>query len=364
METESLQALFQTAPLTTVVLDTGKHDESGARELELRWRALSEQLGEQGAPQAAIEAIGAEVEELLEGRTPAGLLLVADGERLRLRHELPEPPAQDVTTHARLPHLAEMARQSSRSVSHLLITVDRLGGVIRRYGPWQEELATIGESGEDWPIKKTGIGGWSEARYQRSVENQWEANLKALADDVNRIVQASRPEVVLVAGDIRAKSLLHEHLSAEAAELTRDIEHPGDIEPTPETVREQVLQVAAEKVTDVLDQVRRGLGQGSDAAGGLDAVCQALQRGQADTLVVAEGLLEAERKVWIGETLTEVAVEQSGIADGKGEQVSAIDGLMRAAAGAATAVLVAADPALPEQDCVASLRYADPSTPQ
>src|SRR5579884_988552 len=232
MDLDFLQPAYASTPVATVVIDTGKRDESGAQELQLRWRALAERLEAAGAPEPVVERCAAEVEELVDGTVLAGLLLVADADRLLLRQELVEPPAQEDATWEPLPHLAEIVRQGTRTLSHIVVTVDRMGGVVRRYGPMSDDLGDIGVTGGDWPVKKVKAGGWSELRYQNAVENTWEANVGDVAHVVNRLVQAAPPHLIVAAGDSRALSLLRDQLSEPARELVREIDHAGDIEPT------------------------------------------------------------------------------------------------------------------------------------
>lgn len=363
MDIAFLAPAFAASPVATVVVDTGKRDESGAHELELRWRALAEELAAAGAPDSAVDVCAQEIAALVEGTAPAGLLLVADADRLLLRHELIEPPTRETAAWARLPHLGEIVRQGSRTLSHIVVTVDRMGGVVRRYGPLNDDLGDIGVTGGDWPVKKVKAGGWSDLRYQNTVENTWEANVGEVAAVVNRLVQAAPPDILVVAGDPQARRLLTDQLSEAAKPLIREVEHPGDVEPTPETVWQHVLEAAAEQTSAVVEDVRRAVGQASDGASGLAEVCRALQRSQVDTLVLGESFLDrADAQVFAGTEPTDVATAADGLVAGSGEQVPAVDGLLRAAVASDAAVIVAADPALPGDGCAARLRYSDAST--
>ena len=68
---------------------------------------------------------------------------------------------------------------------------------------WRDWIA-----GRAWPVHKTSVGGWSQDRYQRSVEEAWDENAKALAAEVAAAAGQIGAEHVIVAGDIRARSLL------------------------------------------------------------------------------------------------------------------------------------------------------------
>ena len=68
-------------------------------------------------------------------------------------------------------------------------------------------------AGQQWPVHKTSLGGWSQDRYQRSVEETWAENAKALAAEVTAAAGRIGARHVIVSGDIRARSLLLEHLA-------------------------------------------------------------------------------------------------------------------------------------------------------
>jgi len=126
---------------------------------------------------------------------------------------------------------------------------------------------------------------------------------------------------------------------------------------------EQVLEVAAEQTTAVLDEVRRAIGQGSDGVGGLAPVAAALQRSQVRTLVVADTFLADDaRHLQAGDAPTDLATDAASLVSSDAREVPAARALVRAAVLTDAEIFVAADDALPEPDCAALLRYADAST--
>jgi release factor family 2 len=60
------------------------------------------------------------------------------------------------------------------------VRADRSGGevaAVRLRGGATEERA----NGPGWPVHKASLGGWSQARYQRSAEEAWAENAKQFA---------------------------------------------------------------------------------------------------------------------------------------------------------------------------------------
>lgn len=321
-----------------MVLATGKHTENAAREIALRWRALAEELTAASAPAADVAALAGEVEDLELGASPEGLLLVAAGGRTLLRHELPEPPVRVAAYHGPLPRLAELVRQASRRLPHLVVVADRMGGTVECYGPFDEELASRGLSGTDLYVHKVKVGGWTHRGYQRRTEETWENNAALLATDVTALVTALHPSLVLVAGDVRARGLLRQHLAPSARELVRVVEHPGDDVPRAEVVDEYVREAARAEVRAVREQVAQELGRGGAAAAGLPDVRFALERAQVRTLVL----------------------DMAFVAEPADE---GFDELLRAAVQTGAGLALSDEPTDYPDGVAALLRYADQVTP-
>ncbi len=57
-------------------------------------------------------------------------------------------------------------------------------------------------------MHKASVGGWSQARYQRPTEEALAENAKELAEAVTAAAAQCHAELIVVAGDVRARSLL------------------------------------------------------------------------------------------------------------------------------------------------------------
>ncbi|MBC7793893.1 MAG: hypothetical protein H7Z43_09300, partial [Clostridia bacterium] len=132
-------------------------------------------------------------------------------------------------------------------------------------------------------------GGWSQARYQRRVENLHTKHMKEVADAVDQLVREENISRILVAGDDVALPLLRDHVTPGTLELLTevggvDIKTPeADVfRVTLEAFREADEQSDQERVDAVLNAWRSG-GLGTV---GLTGVRAALERGQVDRLLV------------------------------------------------------------------------------
>jgi hypothetical protein len=358
-----LAPLYDTSgPCATVVLASGKHEESAGRELEVSWGHLREELAGGGTEPETLAALDAEVTAVIGGTAPEGLVLAAADGFLLLRHDLADPPQRNAVSPGPLPHVTELVRQAGRRRTHLVVTADRLGATVHGYGPLGEDLVSRGLSGGDLHIAKVKVGGWRHAHYQRRAENLWDSNAAQVAQDVERLAAALRPEVILLAGDVRARGLLVEHLSGPVASLVDPVEHPGGDEPTAEVVDQLVRAAAHRHAVEVLARLREELGRGGAAAAGLAATCAALRRGQVDTLILDETLLAAAPLLCVGRDLTQVAVDPADITDGESRQAAADDALIRAAAGQGAQLLAPGEPTELADGCAVLLRYLDAAT--
>jgi hypothetical protein len=100
----------------------------------------------------------------------------------------------------------------------------------------------------------------------------------------------SAVDVIVLAGDVRGRQLVLEHLPVDLIErlviTPAGSRAPGaDLEPLDAVTAEAVRTHEANRRHEVLDRYRSGGARGLAAAGHA-AVCKALDRGQVDTLLV------------------------------------------------------------------------------
>jgi hypothetical protein len=283
------------------------------------------------------------------------LLLCAAAGELLLRHELPEPPARGEVRPGPLPHVTELIRQSGRIGPYIVVTTDRLGAAIHTYGRFGSEVTSVGVTGPDGPVRKVKVGGWRHDHIQRRSEQLWERGAASVAAEVDRLAADVDPLVVLVAGDVRARSLLIEHLGAVARDRVHVLDHPGGDEPEPDLVLHVVRETARGAGAAVLDRLRAELGREQRAAAGLTAVCAALSAHQVDTLVLTGPAVSEPPRLWVGPG-AEVAVRPEDLLPG-GFTAPADDALIRAAALTDAQVLVRPELADFADGVAALLRY-------
>ena len=315
---ESSTAEFGTK-YVSVYLDVTPTTESAATEVELRWRAARERLAAAGADDATLEAVDAAATGREHGIR--GRVIFAQSGAVRLAGTLPWPPSQQIVSLAALPYVMPWLAQLPVRVPHVRVAATRVGGQVVAV-PDVDPVTGAGASdrtttveGESWPVHKARGGGWSQQRFQRSVEETWAATAK-------RIVQAAvaeagrvRAEFVIVGGDIRERSIVLDQLPPAVREMAVvvDREIPVDGVPFEEDAQAEEERLAGQRRRALLDELGARLGGSSAgerrAVTGLAGTFAALQEGLAsDVLVMGEPSWE-ERDVWIGPGLADAATD-------------------------------------------------------
>ncbi|MFL6074287.1 MAG: Vms1/Ankzf1 family peptidyl-tRNA hydrolase [Mycobacteriales bacterium] len=298
-------------PFATAYLDISRDSEDAARAIELRWRDSRRELAAGGVDEATLAAMDPVVGERGEPG-PAGQVLVGAGGRLLLDVHLPRPPAREWATVAPLPAIGPLLAETPPELPYVLVVVDRVGADITVVGPGGERDRTV--TGETWPIQKVHAGGWSERRYQASVEATWEHNAATVAAEVDRAVGEVGAALLVLAGDVRARGLVREHLSGGSQLVLAEVEEGNraagaDREPLRAAVARLVAERAARPLAEAADRYRQRAGEHRGAAGGLADVVEALSQHRVDTLLLDPDRL-AEVPLWAGPAPDQLATEE------------------------------------------------------
>jgi peptide chain release factor subunit 1 len=153
-------------------------------------------------------------------------------------------------------------------------------------------LGRIEAEGEIDNVKtsRTEVGGWSQARFQRHVDNFALQHVKEVVDNLDAITRQEGIDRVVLAGDDVVMSLVREqlpkHLEEKLAAVVRLEVTASEKEVTERTqaaMREADAREDSERVARVLDAQRAG-GLG---AAGVEEVRAALTNGQVHELLIS-----------------------------------------------------------------------------
>ena len=137
-------------------------------------------------------------------------------------------------------------------------------------------------------------GGWSQARYERSVDKDVMDHLRAVAETVNRRWRQERFDRVVVGGPqevvVRFEELLAEEVRDRLAPKKADVDLSSATEAQVQSEVEQiVLDEDRRAERETLDRFEDALGSGTRAAAGLPDTLQALNERRLQTLLLAPG---------------------------------------------------------------------------
>ncbi|MEA2450217.1 MAG: hypothetical protein QOG63_2149 [Thermoleophilaceae bacterium] len=188
------------------------------------------------------------------------------------------------------PFVEPLIESVAAGSSWVVVLVNRqIGRILRGDGEHLEELGVI----EDDVHGQHSQGGWSQARYQRSVDEEVQDHLRTVADALFTHFKRHSFEHVLLGGpgetltDFEAK--LHPYI---AEKLSGRVE--VDVENTPpdgvrEAARPKIEAIGRQSERDALDRLREGVSRGGRGAAGLEPVLEALNARRVETLLLEPG---------------------------------------------------------------------------
>jgi peptide chain release factor subunit 1 len=202
---------------------------------------------------------------------------------------LPDAVADDVKLEAEL-YLAPLARLASRSGRTLVGVVGRERGEVYRLEAGQ--LVEIADQTTDVPGRHD-QGGWSQARYERHIDEIVERHWRRVAETLDSCVRTfGSPRVVLVgAEDMRSDfdGLLSNEVKSCLIGWTAAEAH-ADAPQILGAVRPVVDRWWGGKEAELLDRWREEAGRNGRAATGWEQTLEAASDGRVELLLVQDGV--------------------------------------------------------------------------
>ena len=134
-------------------------------------------------------------------------------------------------------------------------------------------------------------GGWSQARYERSVEKDTEDHLRRVADGLNQRWRSERFDRAAVGGPVEIVPRLEAHLAAEVrahlapqrVEVDLSRAHDAEIR---RALAKLVVEDEEHLERQALDRLAAGIGTGGRAVGGPENTTAALNERRVETLLL------------------------------------------------------------------------------
>jgi peptide chain release factor subunit 1 len=137
-------------------------------------------------------------------------------------------------------------------------------------------------------------GGWSQPRYERSIEEDVRDHLEHVAAVAFDRLKARAFEHLLIGAPQETVGELEGHLHPYlrerlAGHVKLDVEH-ASVDDVRRAVAERVEEFEARREADALERVRQGIGAGGRAAAGRDEVMRLLAEARVERVLLAEGV--------------------------------------------------------------------------
>lgn len=367
MNLSFLRELYQRpGPWASVYLDATHNTADGDQAVGLRWRGLREQLAAQGADEETLAAMDLAVNSgqaidtvpSVGPKTPpgrVGLAVFATHGRVALAQPLPRPPVRESATWSRRPQTGPLVAGAAEQVRWVRAVVDRTGGTLTAADAGHLRIDRDVPTAEEYPKHKSGQGGWSQLNFERSTVTVWDRNVHNVVDAVTEAADRMGADVVIVAGDVRARQMLIDRLPKRMAGrvVESDVGNraPGGDPSTLDNVTaEAVARVARDRRMELLDRYRMDLSRGR-AREGVAPVSEAAWHASMDVLLLSDDSQfagsEPPLQVWIDPDDPRAIAPDAGALRDVGvsgpERENAIAALI-AAAAAEDAEVVTVDP--------------------
>lgn len=364
MESERFRKLLDApGPFASVYFDDSHDTHDAEAQLELKWRAVKEELEKRGAARAVVDGIGDAIMNLRPPIGRSGRAVIAGADGVLINEHLARSAATSIVRVSELPYLVPILEQSFDHPDYVLVVVDHSGADITTHVNGALHSETV--DGGGFPVHHA--AGAETAGYgdpQLRSDEAARKNIRAVADRVGELVDDKGIELIFVVGEVRSRSdflaALPERLHEQTVALEVGARHSGhDFGEVEQAIEAEFVKRQLRAIDDAAQRFTAEVGRESGlAVEGLGAVCSALRQGAVETLIIGD---IGDATVVADEGLTTVAPNENVLS----EQGAAPDKTLRADealpmfAISTGAALVRTDERIAPDDGVAAvLRYA------
>lgn len=285
--------LDRPGPYVSVHLDVSRATEDARQQLDARWTTSRHELERHGIAPAVIDEIGERLHEPthLPGEVRRTIVATPEGVVLDDARAGSSWWPEGVSV-GPLPDLAGWLGMVDGEFPFVLVRADRAGADLEVYvarGRGIAEAASV--DGETMDIRKLPEGDWMQKKYQQRAENNWQANAELVAGQLRELARSYQPRLVIVCGDVRARTDLVEIIGDVPQVDVEVVESGGRAAGVDEDALwadvQRVLDAyEARDTEDLLQTLARGKAVGEGAALGVDPVVDAFVQGGVDTLAI------------------------------------------------------------------------------
>ncbi|MFF0146676.1 peptide subunit release factor 1 (eRF1) [Amycolatopsis sulphurea] len=313
MDTADLRTLLTGGPFASVHFDETHDTEDAGQQLRLHLKEITAALNEQDADRPTVDAVlhAAETGQPPVGR--AGRSLVAARGTVLLDQRLAAPPPAGETRYSALPYFLPALTHAEDATTHLVVLVDRTGADIETHRP-DGSVETETVRGRDHPVHKVRGGGAGHRDVQSRAEETAHRNLAEVADRVSKAAERLHPRVIVLAGEVQARTELHDRLPAPVRPHTAEVD-TGSRAPgagraeLDRAIRELLAGQYLAELDDLAERFRAEAAREPGlAVAGLPAVTAALVEANVTTLLVGD---PGDARVYTGAEPGQIGVHRS-----------------------------------------------------
>ncbi|ORA20109.1 baeRF2 domain-containing protein [Mycobacterium arosiense] len=349
-------------PFASVYFDDSHDTHDAEAQLELKWRAVKEELERSHATATVVDQIEDAIKSLRPPIGRSGRAVIAGADGVVINEHLARPAAADVVRVSELPYLVPILEQSFDHPDYVLAVVDHSGADITHIGG---TLRAETVDGGGYPVHKS--AGAETAGYgdpQLRTDEAARKNVRAVADRVAELADDKAIEVIFVVGEVRSRSdllaALPERLQERTVALEVGARHSGhDFGEIEQAIEAEFVKRQLRTIDDAAQRFTAEIGRQSGlAAEGLGAVCSALRQGAVETLIIGD---IGDATVVADEGLTTLAPDENVLSEQGAAPAKTLraDEALPMSAIAVGAALVRTDERISPVDGVgAVLRYA------
>ena len=341
------------------------------KELKARAQTFPSRSSERGMLDRDLERIVSYLENSVEPSANSVAIFACDAAELFETVQIDAPLGDHWLYVGDQPHLYPLARIASQYPRYAVVLADtnRTRILVIANGSVSGDTAIQGVK-----TRRSSQGGWSQARFQRHVENYHLQHVKDVVAALEKIVMREGIDRVIVSGDPVAIPLIREQLTKPLAEMVVDeVSIPSDA-PEADVIartRESMLEADAKTDRERVDAAVGAYRAGGLGVVGADATLLALTNGQVDELLITASLASlqglrgtraAEMAIANDSAIAEPAVEPSAAGEPARAEMGTVrlaDELVTKAHQTAARISFIEDPSLLEScgGVAATLRY-------
>jgi hypothetical protein len=293
MQPEHFRPLLTShGPFGSVYFEDSHDTEDADAQIELKWRALREQLEQQGAEPALTDNIEHAIVDTHPAVGRSGRAVVASADGVLVNEHLIRPTGPMVRVSS-LPYIVPVVEFGVEQATYVVVAVDHAGADIAVHRDGTVASETV--NGEGYPVHKaSGAESPGYGDPQRTAEEARQKNIRAVADRLTSVVDDAAPEVVFVVGEVRSRTdlvaELPQRVVSRVVQLSVGARHSGfDDEQLRTGIDEEFQRRRVAAIDEAAQRFQAEIGRDSGlATEGLAGVTAALRSAAVETLIVGE----------------------------------------------------------------------------